>query len=563
MSTTAGVDIGMEAIKGVVLSAAKMARWEIVAAGTLPIGDLGQMVESTDKTLALGVKLKELVKSARLRGDTRRVAVSGKTTSIKYLQVPPVPPWRLDMLVKYEVEEKSGEKEPIAYDYQILGIPEVSGQYTVLIGTVHEVTSKELLDIGKAGGLGEVEVDLEALALYNAYYHGHGYDADKTVLVADIGADDMTVLLCRNGALYYARTILGGGRRFTQVLAEELKVEFAEAEELKKTQAEISFDVTPSTGRTRMLGRIPGASGVTRGITSILTRGDKPGAPKPEGEAGNGGGASTTLAAPAASGNAPSPAASRVWNTGAGSPILHIPKPVDAAKPAEEPKTGSTIDLPGSDDLFTMDMPATLESLASDAPTAGPASTVTALPSPAPAPAATATESGGESAPSSSTVTNKDLQPLAGAPDAQMDEKRKKQMSASLVREAATMCAALENAVLFTKQQTKLRDLKVDRVYLTGGGARVKGLQEFMGRRMRMEVVPLEPLRQISLDRLPADQAAGLKSEQHTLAVSLGLALSASQKGAFSFLLWPESIEQRQRFSGRVARAFITRRPWL
>ena len=31
--------------------------------------------------------------------------------------------------------------------------------------------------------------------------------------IADIGSDDMTVLLCRNGELWYARTVLGGGRR--------------------------------------------------------------------------------------------------------------------------------------------------------------------------------------------------------------------------------------------------------------------------------------------------------------------------------------------------------------
>jgi Tfp pilus assembly PilM family ATPase len=558
-------------MKGVVLNASKNGKVEILAAGTLPIGELGQMPESTDKTLAMGVKLKELVKSARLRGETRRVGVSGKTTGIKYLQVPPVPPWRLDMLVKYEVQEKSSDKELSAYDYQILGVPEVGGQYTVMIGTCHEATSKELIDIGKASGLGEVEVDLEALAIYNAYYHGHGYDADKTIVIADIGADDVTVLLCRNGALYYARTIMGGGRRFTQVLADELKIEFAEAEELKKTQAEISFDVTPSTGRTRMLGRIPGASGVARGITSMLPR-------KADGAPGSAASSSPEASAPASSSPTAAPAASRVWNTAAGSPVLHIPKPADSEgaeakaatgelrltseRPASQSPPGTTPPandpVPGSDDLFMMDMPASVESLTAPAE-ASAASTGTTTPT---APAATLT-AGTETtvAPAGSTVMSVDLQPLTGstpAPDAQVDEKRKRQMSAALVREAATLCATLENAVLFTKQQTKLRDLKVDRVYLTGGGSKLKGLQEFMGRRMRMEVVPLEPLRQISLERLPADQATALKAEQHTLAVALGLALSQSQKGAFSFLLWPEAVEQRKIFWARGAYLYYT-----
>ncbi len=118
-----------------------------------------------------------------------------------------------------------------------------------MIGMLKEAAATDLLAMGRAGGLGEVEIDLEALALYNAYFHGHGFDTDKTVLIADIGADDLTVLLCRNGGLYFARTVMGAGRRFTQVLADELKVELEEAETLKVGQAEISFRMSPVAGR--------------------------------------------------------------------------------------------------------------------------------------------------------------------------------------------------------------------------------------------------------------------------------------------------------------------------
>jgi len=133
------------------------------------------------------------------------------------------------------------------------------------------------------------------------------------------------------------------------------------------------------------------------------------------------------------------------------------------------------------------------------------------------------------------------------------DEKRRRQISAALVREAASICAALENAVLYSKQQTKLRELKIDRLYVTGGASKLKGLIEFMSRRMRMEVLPLEPFKQLSLSRLPAEQAAALKAEQHTMSVAIGLAAADLQKGAFSFLLWPESVTERKVFWTRGA----------
>jgi hypothetical protein len=268
MSSVAGVDIGSDTIKSVVLSRSGAAgAIEMVAAGTLAIGELGHIQDSTDRTLAIGEKLKELVRSARIRADVRRVGASGNDTTVRYLQVPPVPPWRLDMLVKYEVEEKTGERDAQTYDYRILDVPEVGGQYTVMIGALKENAANDLLALGKTAGLGEVQIDLEALALYSAYYHGHGFDPDKTVLIADLGADDITVLVVKNGALHFGRTILGGGRRFTQVLSEELKIDPLEAEEIKKNQAQIIFDAiaAPTAGRT---GRM-----VRPGLTGIIPRG--------------------------------------------------------------------------------------------------------------------------------------------------------------------------------------------------------------------------------------------------------------------------------------------------
>ncbi|MFH0938777.1 MAG: hypothetical protein V1899_05810, partial [Planctomycetota bacterium] len=141
---------------------------------------------------------------------------------------------------------------------------------------------------------------------------------------------------------------------------------------------------------------------------------------------------------------------------------------------------------------------------------------------------------------------------VSTAPDTS-DDKYKRQMSGALVREAAGLCAALENAVLLCKTQTKLRDLKFDRVYVTGGGSRLKGLIEFMSRRMRLEILPLEPLRKLSLNRFPVEQAAALTANQHTLAVAIGLAIGNLQKGAFSFLLWPWALKERKMFWARGA----------
>lgn len=505
MSTAAGVDVGSEAIKGIVLSASAAAPVEVVAAGTLPLGELGHMEDSPDKTLAIGVKLKELVRSARLRAHYRRVGVSGKATSIRYLQVPPVPPWRLDMLVKYEVQERASDKEANTYDYQILDVPEVAGQYTVMIGVLREAAAADLLSLGRAGGLGEVEIDLEALALYSAYFHGHGFDSDKTVLVADVGADDLTILLCRNGGLYFARTVLGAGRRFTQVLADELKLDLLDADELKKRQGEIVFDIAPLAARSGRIAR-PGASAV---------------APR--------------------AGGAAQPAGAEKQ----GADELRLQEP-SRARPADKAESATAEPLladipeipPAADELGTATPPvlSAVQKPDADKASPGPAAPAAQL--------AEKVEAIPLLARSGTAVV-----PLVETPE----DRRRRQISNALVREAAALCAALENAVLVCKQQTKMREIKVDRLYVTGGGSRLKGLAEFMSRRMRVEVAPLEPFRQLSLDRLAPEQAAALKAEQHNLAVATGLALGGLQKRALSFLLWPEALKQRKDFWSRGA----------
>ena len=238
MPKAVGIDIGTEALRGVVIDS-RHGVLHLVSAGAAPLGEWAALEDNQDKRLAVGEKLKELVRGAGLRAPLRRIAATSKGAAIKYLSVPPVPPWRLEMLAKYEVEERGDNKEPNAYDYRIMDVPEIGGQYTVLLAALHESVVNWLMDISRQARLGEVEPDLKAVALYNAYYHGHGFDPDKTVLVVDIGAVETTVLLVRDGALYLARTFEGGGQRFTQALSEDLKATILEAEEIKKNEAEI------------------------------------------------------------------------------------------------------------------------------------------------------------------------------------------------------------------------------------------------------------------------------------------------------------------------------------
>jgi Tfp pilus assembly PilM family ATPase len=507
MARAVGVDVGAEALRGVVLEDLK-GQLQVVSAGAVPLGEVAALEDTPDKRLAIAEKLKELVRSARLKAPARRVTASGKPFALRYLTVPPVPPWRLEMLAKYEIDEHTDEREPQAFDYHILDVPDMSGQYTVLLGSCDERHAGWLLETSSRAGLGEVEIDLKAVALYNAYYHGHGYEPDKTVLVVDIGATEVTALVIRNGALYLARDFEGGARRFTQVLADELKTNALEAEEVKKNEGEILFDVplagNTATVRARRTQRL--------GATSLTRRGT-------EGESE---GAAPASALPGAK--------------------------AEAAPPETVPERKAEVPGPASDVVFLEDADAPPASEAPP-PEENSGTDRTSGLSPNSPPAASVNEA--KDAPAL------DMRPV-GVPlsSEATAERRRRQVSQALLREAAGLGAALENCVNQARQQYKLRELKVDAVYLAGAGSRLKGLPMLLSRRLRAPVEPLQSFRRIGMERLPPEAAETLRAEQDTMAVAAGLALSPLRAGAFSLLLWPDALKERKAFWARDAYLF-------
>jgi len=79
-----------------------------------------------------------------------------------------------------------------------------------------------------------------ALALYNASLR-YGVIEDDTILLANIGHENLDVILVRGADLLFARNLSGGSKLFDDALAERFGVSAAKAEELKRK----IVDLTP------------------------------------------------------------------------------------------------------------------------------------------------------------------------------------------------------------------------------------------------------------------------------------------------------------------------------
>lgn len=232
MSEAVGLDIGADAIKFIRLRA-RNGSLELVRAGKVELRQLGRLDDGPEKRAALVNRVADALRRA---GRGRAVfSIPGSSTIIRYLKMPAAPDWRVERLVRFEAEDQSTKTEPSAFDHGILAVP--GRHYTVLLGIARERDVEAVLSM-LGSRRSNADCDLPSLAVFNAYRHGHGPE-EGTVLLLDIGAKETHICVADRGELYFARTVLGGGRKFTQAIAEALEVSFDDAERIKCEEGEL------------------------------------------------------------------------------------------------------------------------------------------------------------------------------------------------------------------------------------------------------------------------------------------------------------------------------------
>ena len=169
-----------------------------------------------------------------------RVGLTGRDVNIRYTRAPRVPDWQLKNLMRFEVEE-IGEQAGagVASDFNLLPpLPEIEGEDVVLLAMARET----LLE-GHAEGLAKLGGSLDAfspnaVALYNAWIR-FGVVGDETVLLANLGHENVDVAIARGPDLLFARNLTGGSKLFDDAIAQRLGVSPEKAREIKETQVSL------------------------------------------------------------------------------------------------------------------------------------------------------------------------------------------------------------------------------------------------------------------------------------------------------------------------------------
>jgi hypothetical protein len=161
--------------------------------------------------------------------------LDGESSSLRYHSVPPVPSWRLDLILHYEIEEiaeKTGDA--LSGGHLELLVPESLSEDTLLLlGVGKDAVLQPIIDQIRESK-GQVQLALpSAIGTYHGQLASHGPDSgDQTVLVCDVQETETQVLVVRENRLLFARTVGFGLNGLVDLVTERISVSESKARKM-------------------------------------------------------------------------------------------------------------------------------------------------------------------------------------------------------------------------------------------------------------------------------------------------------------------------------------------
>ncbi len=223
----------------------KVAEFEINEAGGLLLKQYGIKslgAEGSQESKREGVLLRalqELLAEKGFRAKNINVCAPGFHVFSKFVKLPPVDASKVTQIIQYEAQQNVPfPLAEVVWDYQILGTTP-TGELEVLLVAIKADIVEGLFRVAESTGLRLQLADVSTAAMCNAFRFNYG-DLEDCTMLLDIGAKTSNLLFFEKGKMY-SRSINIGANSITQDFANESKLGFAQAEQLKIKEGFVSL----------------------------------------------------------------------------------------------------------------------------------------------------------------------------------------------------------------------------------------------------------------------------------------------------------------------------------
>src|SRR5579859_5809938 len=223
----------------------KLAEFEVNEAGGLRLNQYGMKSlgpegaqENTREAVILKA-LQELISEKGIHVKDVNVCAPGFHVFSKFVKLPPVEQSKVTQIIQYEAQQNVPfPLSEVVWDYQILG-QAAGGELEVLLVAIKSEIVEGLFRVADAAKVKLQIADVSPAALCNAFKYNYG-DLEDCTMLLDIGAKTSNVLFFEKGKVF-SRSIPLGANAITQDFANEAKLKFEVAEQIKIKEGFVSL----------------------------------------------------------------------------------------------------------------------------------------------------------------------------------------------------------------------------------------------------------------------------------------------------------------------------------
>ncbi len=114
---------------------------------------------------------------------------------------------------------------------------------------------------------------------------------------------------------------------------------------------------------------------------------------------------------------------------------------------------------------------------------------------------------------------------------------------------AGQMASLIQSTLMIARAQTRMPDLKIDRVQLAGGGASLKGLDLYLKQALDIPVERFDPFVLCDTSQLGEDEKALIEEAPHEFTVAVGLAQNNVAAEAMEISVLPAALKRARDFA--------------
>ena len=223
----------------------KLAEFEVDDSGALRLVQFGikslgadGAVETKREAVVLKA-LQEVIAEKGIKAKTINVCAPGFHVFSKFVKLPPVDSTKVTQIIQYEAQQNVPfPLAEVVWDYQILGATP-TGELEVLLVAIKADVVEGLFRVTEQAGLSLQITDVSPAAICNAFRYNYG-DLEDCTMLLDIGAKTSNLLFFEKGKVY-ARSINLGANSITQDFANESKLPFPKADQIKIDEGFVSL----------------------------------------------------------------------------------------------------------------------------------------------------------------------------------------------------------------------------------------------------------------------------------------------------------------------------------